>query len=135
MGKYTLQLGGATARRAGIGLLLLASVLLLGGCVIYSNDVKYGDKGKAPTAHTLDQIESGTTTKDWVLATLGEPSRQSTTPGGTEVLEYQYSRKKDNSFVFCPFVFINDEGEEKQTLYFEIEKGVVTKFWKETSST
>ena len=127
MDKHTL--------RRGIGLLLLTSIPLLGGCVVYSNDVKYGDKGRAPTTHTLHQIHSGTTTKDWVLATLGEPSRQSTAQSGMEVLEYQYSRTKDNKFVFCPFVFINDEGEEKQTLYFEIENGVVTKFWKETSKT
>jgi outer membrane protein assembly factor BamE (lipoprotein component of BamABCDE complex) len=119
--------------RRGIGVLLVASILPLAGCLVYSGDVRYGDKGKPPTAHTLDQIQSGTTTRDWVLATLGEPSRQSTTKDGTEVLEYQYTRKKDNSFVFCPFVFINDEGEDKQTLYFEVENGVVTNFWKETS--
>ncbi len=123
------------ALREGIGLLLWASLLPLAGCLVYHSDVRYGDRGRAPTGHTLDQIQTGTTTRDWVLATLGEPSRQSTTKDGAEVLEYQYSRKKDNSFVFCPFVFINDEGEETQTLYFEIEDGVVTKFWKETSKT
>ncbi len=116
-----------------VGILIVLSILPLAGCVVYSGDVKYGEKGKAPTARTLDRIEPGTTTKDWVLATLGDPSRQSTTKDGTELLEYQYSRKKDNSFVFCPFVFINDEGEDKQTLYFEIENGVVKNYWKETS--
>ena len=127
MNKHALQ--------KGIGVLLLASILPLAGCIVYSGDTRYGDKGKAPTDRTLDQIQTGTTTRDWVLATLGEPSRQSTTKEGVEVLEYEYSRKKDNSFVFCPFVFINDEGEEKQTLYFEVANGVVTKFWKETSKT
>ncbi len=116
-----------------VGILIVLSILPLAGCVVYSGDVRYGEKGKAPTTRTLDRIEPGTTTKDWVLATLGDPSRQSTTKDGTELLEYQYSRKKDNSFVFCPFVFINDEGEDKQTLYFEIENGVVKNFWKETS--
>ncbi len=116
-----------------VGTLIVLSILPLAGCLVYSGDVRYGEKGKAPTARTLDRVETGTTTKDWVLATLGDPSRQSTTKDGTELLEYQYSRKKDNSFVFCPFVFINDEGEEKQTLYFEIENGVVKNFWKETS--
>ncbi len=116
-----------------VGILIVLSILPLAGCVVYSGDVKYGEKGKAPTARTLDRVEPGTTTKDWVVATLGDPSRQSTTKDGTELLEYQYSRRKDNSFVFCPFVFINDEGEDKQTLYFEIENGVVKNFWKETS--
>jgi outer membrane protein assembly factor BamE (lipoprotein component of BamABCDE complex) len=123
------------ALRKGIGVLLLASMLPLTGCLIYRDDTRYGDKGKAPTDRTLDQIQTGTTTREWVLVTLGEPSRQSTIQDGTEVLEYQYSRKKDNQFILCPFVFINDEGEEKQTLYFEVADGVVTKFWKETSKT
>ncbi|MCL5283005.1 MAG: outer membrane protein assembly factor BamE [Planctomycetes bacterium] len=123
------------AFRRGIGLVVLASLLPLAGCIVYSDDTRYGDKGKAPTDRTLDQIQTGTTTKDWVLTTLGEPSRQSTSKEGTEVLEYQYSRKKDNTFIFCPFVFINDEGEDKQTLYFEVENGVITRFWKETSKT
>ena len=87
------------ALRRGIGLVLLAGILPLAGCIIYSDDTRYGDKGKAPTDRTLDQIETGTTTRDWVLATLGEPSRQSTTKEGTEVLEYEYSRKKDNQFI------------------------------------
>ncbi len=116
-----------------VGILIVLSILPLAGCVVYSGDVKYGEKGKAPTDRTLDRIEPGATTRDWVVATLGDPSRQSTTKDGTELLEYQYSCKKDNSFVFCPFVFINDEGEDKQTLYFEIENGVVKNFWKETS--
>jgi outer membrane protein assembly factor BamE (lipoprotein component of BamABCDE complex) len=123
------------ALQRGIGLVLLASLLPVAGCLIYSDDTRYGEKGRAPTERTLDQVQTGTTTRDWVLATLGDPSRQSTTKEGTELLEYQYSRKKDNQFIFCPFVFINDEGEEKQTLYFEVENGVVTKFWKETSKT
>ena len=135
MEKYALRVGSAAARWGGIGVLLMASILPLSGCLVYSNDSHYGDKGKPPTAHTLNQIESGTTTKDWVLATLGEPSRESTTKDGIELLEYQYSRKKDNQFILCPFVFINDDGEDKQTLYFEVENGVVTKFWKETSKT
>lgn len=113
--------------------LIVLSILQLAGCLVYSGNVRYGEKGKAPTARTLDQVQSGSTTKDWVLATLGDPSRQSTTKDGREVLEYQYSRKKDNSFVFCPFVFINDEGEDRQTLFFEIEDGVVKNFWKEAS--
>lgn len=120
------------ALRERLPLLGVLCLLPLAGCLVYHNDVRYGEKGKAPSENTLDQVQSGTTTKDWVLAALGEPSRQSTAKNGAEVLEYDYSRKKDNQFVFVPFVFINDEGEQRQTLYFQIENGVVTNFWKET---
>ena len=108
-------------------------ILPLAGCMIYNSDVSYGDKGKPLSDSTLDQIECGKTTKDWIVATLGEPSEQSTTKDGVEVLEYRYSRKKDNNFVLLPFVIINDEGENKQTVYFEIRDGVVKNYWKETS--
>ena len=111
----------------------LLSLLAVSGCLICSHDTHYREKGKPVSSRTLDQIECGTTTKDWVLATLGEPSQQSTTPGGVEVLEYRYVLKKDNQFVVLPFVIVNDEGENTQTLHFEIANGIVTNFWKEDS--
>ncbi len=111
----------------------LLSILPVSGCLIYHDGTHYRDKGKPVSSRTLDQIECGTTTKDWVLATFGEPSQQSTAPGGVEVLEYRYVRKKDNQFLVLPFVIVNDEGEDKQTLHFEINDGIVTNFWKEES--
>ena len=125
MGKHTIRtLICATA---------LLGILPLGGCLIYSHDTHYREKGKPVSDRTLDQIECGATTEDWVRATLGDPSQQSTTAEGTEVLEYRYAKKKDNQFLLLPFVIVNDNGEEKQTLYFEITNGVVTNFWEEES--
>jgi len=114
-------------------LALLLGILPVTGCVVYRNNTHYGEKGKPVSSRTLDQIECGATTKDWVVATLGEPSQQSQAGEGVEVLEYRYSRKKDNQFLILPFVIINDEGENIQTLHFEIRNGVVTNFWKEDS--
>ena len=116
-----------------IGSAVLVSILPLAGCMVYSSDVSYGEKGKPVSDRTLDQIECGHTTQEWVLATLGEPSRRSTTEKGTEVLEYRYSRKKDNNFVLLPILIVNDEGESVQSLFFEIDDGVVKDYWKETS--
>ena len=120
-------------RRSMVCVAAVLCSLPLGGCVIYNSDVSYSGKGKPVSDSTLDQIECGTTTKDWVLATLGEPSHQSTTADGTEVLEYSYGKKRDNHFVFLPFVIIKGGGEDKQTVYFEISHGVVKNYWKETS--
>jgi hypothetical protein len=119
--------------RRSIGVLILVGILPLTGCLVYSSDVSYGDKGKPLSDHTLHQIECGQTTRDWVIATFGEPSQQRTTKDGLEVLEYRYSRKKDNNFVLLPFVIINDEGEDKQTVFIEISDGVVKNYWQETS--
>jgi len=108
-------------------------ILPLTGCLIYNNDVSYGEKGKPVSAGTLDQIECGETSKAWVLATLGDPSQQNRTQDGVEILQYRYNRKKDNNFILLPFLIVNDEGESTQTVYFEINDGVVTKYWQETS--
>lgn len=110
------------------------ALMPLSGCLIYHSGVSYSGKGEPLADSTLDQVNCGTTTKDWVVATLGEPSRQSTTANGTEILEYSYGKKRDNEFVFIPFVFINGGKENKQTVFFEISDGVVKNFWTETSS-
>jgi outer membrane protein assembly factor BamE (lipoprotein component of BamABCDE complex) len=112
---------------------VVLGILPLAGCLMYHSNVSYSGKGEPIADGTLDQIECGTTTKDWIVATLGEPSRQNTTANGTEILEYQYGKKRDNEFVFIPFVFINGGKENKQTVYFEISDGVVKNFWKQTS--
>ena len=122
------------ALRTLIYVAAVAGILPLTGCLMYHSNVSYSGKGNPLSDSTLDQVQCGTTTKDWVVATLGEPSHQSTTATGTEILEYQYGKKRDNHFMFCPFVFINGEKENKQTVYFEISDGVVKNFWKESSN-
>jgi len=112
----------------------ILALLPLTGCLIYHSGVSYSGKGAPIADGTLDQVNCGTTTKDWVVATLGEPSRQSTTAQGSEILEYSYGKKRDNEFVLIPFVFINGGKENKQTIFFEISDGVVKNFWKETST-
>ena len=113
---------------------LVLGILPLAGCVVYHSGVSYSGKGEPLADSTLEQIECGKTTKDWVVATLGEPSRQNTTANGTEILEYQYGKKRDDRFMVCPFVFINGKKENKQTVFFEISDGVVKNYWQETSS-
>jgi outer membrane protein assembly factor BamE (lipoprotein component of BamABCDE complex) len=111
---------------------VLLGVLPLTGCIVYHGDVSYGEKGKPLSNGTLKRIECGTTSKDWLTATLGEPSQQRTTSDGTEILEYRYSKKKDNHFVM-PFLIVNDKNETMQTVFFEISDGVVKNYWKETT--
>ena len=120
-------------RRSMVCLAAVLCILPLGGCLVYNSDVSYSGKGRPLSDNTLDQIERGTTTKDWVLSTLGEPSHQSTRADGTEILEYRYGKKRDNHFVLMPFVIIKGGGENKQTVYFEVSNGIVKNYWKEIS--
>jgi outer membrane protein assembly factor BamE (lipoprotein component of BamABCDE complex) len=107
---------------------VIAGVLPLAGCVIVNSGVDCGEKGAPLSADTLEQIEPGQTTRDWVIATLGEPSEQSTAGNGVEVLTYRYSCTRHGNLVM-PFLIINDEKRDAQTVYFEISDGVVQKYW------
>jgi hypothetical protein len=114
-----------------IVLLAIAGIVLTAtGCVVWNSDVSYGGKGAPLSNATLEQIEYGSTTKAWVLATLGEPTEQATPEEGVEVLKYQYSRTEDCNFVM-PFVVVNDTKKDEQTVYFEIRDGVVQRYWTE----
>jgi len=105
--------------------------LIVGGCISGRNEVTYGSKGPAVGHETLRQVEVGKTTKDWLLATLGEPSSQSTNPDGTEILRYCYTKKVDSEFELFLLLDLDDKEERHTTLYFELKDSIVTKFWKE----
>lgn len=106
---------------------LVVTSALLVGCVVSDSEVKYtGVKDE-----TLKQIECGETTKDQLVAIFGEPSEQSLTEEGVEILRYRCTKKQDNKFVLFPVVFVDDEKETKHTIVFEVKNGIVQRYWKE----
>jgi outer membrane protein assembly factor BamE (lipoprotein component of BamABCDE complex) len=111
---------------------VLSTLTLLAGCVSSQSDVTYGSTGPAIRGDTLRQIRIGQTNKEWLLGTLGEPSRSSQTSDGTEILTYVYTKKVDSRFDFCPFLDTHDRREEQTMYVFELQNGVVSKFWKES---
>jgi len=117
--------------RIVLGVAVIGSLLSVAGCFIWNSDVRYGDKGAPLSGTTLKQIECGKTTKAWVLATFGDPSEQSTTDIGSEILKYKYSKSQDSNVVM-PFVVVNDKKKKEQTVYFEVKDDVVQKYWVET---
>jgi hypothetical protein len=68
------------------------AVLLTGGCLIMSGQSSH-QSGIKVSDSTLRQIEVGTTTKSWLIATLGEPSRHTTVEGkeNVELLVYEHT--------------------------------------------
>jgi len=115
-----------------LAVVVIGTLLPAAGCFIWNSDVSYGDKGAPLSGSTLKQVECGQTTKTWVLATLGEPSEQSTTEAGVELLKYKYSKSQENNVV-VPFLIVNDEKKNEQTVFFEVKDGVVQKYWVENS--
>ena len=108
---------------------LVATLVLVVGCVVCKTDEQY----TGIQTETLKQVERGQTTKDWLVATFGEPSERSVTEEGTELLKYKCTKKKDNKFVmFPPPIVIKDEKEMEHTVVFEVKDGIVQRYWKET---
>jgi len=74
--------------------LAIASVLVV-GCLVSDKNVHY----TGIEDETLKQIKPGETTRDWLVSTLGEPTEQSLTEEGAEILRYKCTKKQDNKFV------------------------------------
>ncbi len=111
--------------------LCVALGIVLTGCISSRSDVRYGDKGPVVGSDTLRQIEVGSTSKEWLLGTLGEPTSETRTPEGTEILKYVYTKKVDSDFDAFIFLSFDDQREERTVLYFELTDGTVTRYWKE----
>lgn len=122
----------ADMMKAGILVLLILAALMLTGCISSHSDVKYGSKGPAVGSATLRQVKCGETTKDWLLTVLGEPTRATQTANGSEVLTYEYTKTIDSDVSFCIFFDADDRREERTVYVFELEDGVVTRYWKES---
>ena len=107
---------------------LLAMLVLMGGCVVYNADEQYtGVENKM-----LKEIECGQTTRDWLVATFGEPTELLMTDDGGEILRYKCVKKKDNKFVmFPPPIVIHDDKQVEHVVVFEVKDGVVQRYWKE----
>ncbi|OHB65972.1 MAG: hypothetical protein A2Y77_09320 [Planctomycetes bacterium RBG_13_62_9] len=116
---------------AGTLTLCVLTGLALVGCVSSRSDVKYGPKGPVVKSSTLRQIKVGETNKEWLLAVLGEPTRESQLSDGTELMTYEYTKKTDSDLDVFIFFDTNDRREERTVYVFELRDGVVTKYWKE----
>lgn len=119
------------AASAGIMGLCMMFGFVLGGCISSRSNVTYGPKGPAVGAETLRKIEVGATSKEWLLGTLGEPTSETQTPEGTEILKYVYTKKVDSDFSAFIFLDADDTREERTVLYFEISNGIITRYWQE----
>jgi hypothetical protein len=104
---------------------------VLSGCISGRSDVSYGPKGPVVGGETLRQIKVGVTSKEWLLGTLGEPTSETQTPDGTEILKYVYTKKVDSDLDVFIFLDFDDRREECTVLYFEITDGIVSRYWKE----
>lgn len=114
--------------------MLALTCFLIGasGCLITSAS-RVDESGVRVSPQTLEQVEPGETTEQWLVATLGEPTARSTVEGedGTEILRYTYRRVESSKGAVFLIFGGSRRHEESQTTYFEVTDGVVTRMWTE----
>ena len=107
---------------------LVVTSILLFGCVATESNVHYSGVENSQ----LRQIEPGRTTKDQLLAIVGEPTEESMAEDGSEILRYRCIEKKESSFaMFPPPIAIEDKKEIEHTIVFKLKDDIVQRHWKE----
>lgn len=115
--------------RTGAGACIVSGVCLVlacgsGGCLSSPSKsqtgIRIGDE-------TLEQFKAGTTTREWLIAILGEPTSKAVVEGveGTEV--YRYATGESSSGFGS--VFSGGGIKNTSVVYFIITDGVVTRYW------
>ncbi len=89
---------------------LLLSLAALGGCLGASSSSSY-ETGRQVTGSTLDKIEIGTTTENWLLGALGEPTSRQVVAEGTEVRDQRSEVSGQGSEVSDQRSAISDQQE------------------------
>ena len=111
---------------------VIVFVFSVSGCLVVTSNSSY-EKGVKVTPATLQRIEVGQTTEQWVIATLGEPSERNVVEGqpNVEIFKYQHTTHESSGGTVL-FLFAGHESNaNKSVVYIEITDGVVSDYWTE----
>ena len=116
-------------RRTLVSTLAVALMLPLTGCLITSRN--HEDlTGTEVNDATFNRIEPGTTTRQWILGTLGQPTTQTTLEDGSELWKWSFARTRSSSGSLL-FVFGGSSSTVSSgSAYVQMKDGVVTKAWR-----
>ncbi len=122
-------------KAAAAGLCLAGTLLAASGCLVTSNSsVAYGCKGQMVSQETLNQIDPGKTPETKLIALLGEPTNKKQLSEQCELYTYDYIKKTHTNVTVFLVLTSNESSEHRNRLYFEIEDGLVQKFWQDSST-
>ncbi len=108
-----------------------ALILPMTGCLV-SGSSKSSYEGEYFGSRTVAQIKAGKTTKEWVLATLGEPTHRSTLSDGSELWRWSYEKKESSSGYVFLFAGGSSHSETRKTAFVQFDTdGIVTKAWQD----
>ncbi|MEM7229474.1 MAG: hypothetical protein AAF432_11745 [Planctomycetota bacterium] len=110
--------------------LMSTALILMPGCLVVSGK-SIDESGTQVTSSTLDQIETGVTSEAWLRATLGAPAVETVVEDQPDVRVLRYDHtveKSEGGAVFLLFAGGSDIRRTTRT-YFEIDHGVVSRYW------
>lgn len=74
---------------------------LLSGCAVINSHSETKTYGTHVSQVTLDQVEVGRTTEDWVVATLGHPASESDIGGAVAQIYFAPTHQNQFGAPFC----------------------------------
>jgi outer membrane protein assembly factor BamE (lipoprotein component of BamABCDE complex) len=110
----------------------LLALPVLGGCLIGSHSSSRSS-GTYVGPATLAQIKPGQTRQDFVLATLGEPTRKTTMSDGAELWRYSYSRSSASSGHVLVLLSASSKEQSEAVTFVQFRDGVVERAWQDRS--
>lgn len=116
------------------GLLVIACAIgaagVMQGCLVSSSS-RTEFSGRHIARSTFEQIEEGKTRKDFVLATLGEPTSKRALDDGTELWKWNYRRSKSSRGSVLLLLAANNTTESEGATYVQFRDDVVVSAWQD----
>jgi len=124
--------------KTALSVTVLAGMLSLSGCIVTAHS-REDETGVRISDSTLQQIEPGLTTKEWVKSALGAPSRKdSFQPANSdqegEIWVYKWERTKSSFGSVIFLIGTSKRSHQSETYYVEFVGEVVNRVWSDESS-
>ena len=117
-------------RRFRSALAIIVTGIVTAGCLLtVQSDSRW--RHGAAAMDSADRIQSGTTTRDWILDHLGNPDSSYVNARGNEVMRYISRRETDAEVHLFLLFSIDVSDEEVHTIHVEIEDEIVRGWWVE----
>lgn len=110
-------------------IIIVAGVVTAGCLLTVQSDSRW--RHGAAAMDSADRIQSGTTTRDWILDHLGNPDSSYVNARGNEVMRYVSRRETDAEVHLFLLFSIDVSDEEVHTVHVEIEGEIVKGWWVE----
>ncbi|MFC1839767.1 hypothetical protein ACFL1N_09315 [Thermodesulfobacteriota bacterium] len=109
--------------------IVIASIFLSGCLISHRSHTSVSSPYSSMSRTKLDSIEPGVTTKDWIIDTFGDPTREKHLQDGEEILIYENKEKTSHHFSILLIFSTHSTEEQKKTLSFRVKDGVVKSYW------